>query len=90
MKLEKFGNWYCQACGAGVRVTGITAERALVVGDGQAELLEVVGALGAAGGLAGALHGRQQQGDQHGDDRDDDQKLDQSETGAAPRRAESP
>src|SRR5207249_960327 len=38
-----------------------------VVG-GQAELLEVVGALDAGGGLAHLLHRRQQQADQHGDD----------------------
>jgi hypothetical protein len=34
----------------------------------DAELLEVVGALGAAGGLARRLHRGQQQGDQHPDD----------------------
>ena len=52
----------------------------LVVGDGQPELLEVVGALGPAGRLARGLHGGQEQGDQHRDDRDDDQELDQRET----------
>ena len=51
----------------------------MVVLRGQAELLEVVGALGAAGGLAGRLHGRQQQRDQHGDDGDHDQQFDQGE-----------
>ena len=49
----------------------------------QADLLEVVDALDAAGRLAGRLHGGQQQGDQHGDDGDDDQQLDQRETGSA-------
>ena len=52
----------------------------VVVVDRQADLLEVVGALDAAGRLAGRLHGRQEQGDQHGDDRDDHQQLDQRET----------
>ena len=47
--------------------------RAVVVVDAQADLLEIVDALGAACGLAGRLHGGQQQGDQHRDDRDDDQ-----------------
>ena len=46
----------------------------------EADLLEVVDALGAAGRLAGRLDGGQQQGDQDGDDRDDDQELDQGET----------
>ena len=36
-----------------------------VVVHRQADLLEVVDALGAAGGLAGRLHGREQQRDQH-------------------------
>ena len=45
----------------------------VVVVERQAELLEIVDALGTAGGLAGRLHGGQQQGDQDGDDRDDDQ-----------------
>ena len=52
---------------------------ALEVEDAQADLLEVVDALGAAGGLAGRLHRRQQQADQHGDDRDHHQQLDQGE-----------
>jgi len=39
----------------------------------QAELLEVVLALGAVGGLAHLLHGGQQQADQHRDDGDHDQ-----------------
>jgi len=48
--------------------------------QGQAELLQVVDALGATGRLAGRLHGRQEQGDQHADDGDDHQQLDQRET----------
>jgi len=54
--------------------------RALVVGEGEADLLHVVRALDAAGGLAGRLHRRQQQRDQDGDDGDDDQQLDERET----------
>jgi hypothetical protein len=56
----------------------------VVVVHRQADLLQVVGALGAPGGLAGTLHGRQEQGDEHADDRDDHQQLDQGET-ASPR-----
>ena len=51
----------------------------MVVVQGDADLLQVVRALGAAGRLAGGLDGGQEQGDQHGDDGDDDQKLDQRE-----------
>ena len=58
------------------------AVRVVVVVQGQAELLEVVGAVHAAGGLADLLHRRQQQADQDGDDRDHHQQLDQRE--AAP------
>ena len=56
---------------------------ALVIGQPQAELLEVVGALGTPRGLARRLHGREQQGDQHGDDRDHHQKLDQGEASSS-------
>jgi hypothetical protein len=51
-----------------------------IILDGQADLLEIIGALGAAGRLAGGLHGGQQEGDQDADDRDHDQQLDQRET----------
>ena len=51
--------------------------------DGDADLLEVVGALDACGGLADLLHGRQQEADQDGDDRDDDEQLDQRERALA-------
>jgi hypothetical protein len=44
--------------------------------NGDADLLEVVGALHACGGLADLLHGGQQQPDQDRDNRDDDQQLD--------------
>ena len=43
----------------------------------QAQLLEVVAALGPAGGFTGSLHRRQKQGDENADDRDDHQELDQ-------------
>ena len=52
----------------------------VVVVQRQADLLQVVDALGAAGGLAGRLHGGQQQADQDPDDRDDHQQLDQRES----------
>ena len=44
----------------------------VIVLQRQANLLQVVAALHAAGRLAGRLHGRQQQRDQHADDGDDD------------------
>ena len=43
--------------------------------QGQADLLQVVLAGGAAGGFAGGLHRRQQQRDQHADDGDHDQQF---------------
>ena len=49
------------------------AHRAVVVVHGDADLLEVVDALGPPRGLARRLDRRQQQRDQHGDDGDDDQ-----------------
>ena len=55
----------------------------LVVVHGDPELLQVVDALGAAGGLAGRLHGGQQEADQDRDDRDHDQQLDQGESPTA-------
>ena len=51
----------------------------MVVVHGQADLLEVVDALGTPGGLAGRLHGGQQQRDQDGDDGDHHQQFDQRE-----------
>ena len=55
---------------------------------GQAELLEVVGALGATGRLAGRLHGGEEQRDQDGDDGDHDEQLDQRESSRDRRRSE--
>jgi len=55
----------------------------LVIMKRQADLLEVVDALGPSGGLAGGLDGGQEQCDEHGDDGDDDQKLDQGKTAGA-------
>ena len=52
---------------------------ALIVGHRQAELLQVVGALGAPGRFAGRLDGWQEQRDEHGDDGDHHQQLDQRE-----------
>jgi len=47
--------------------------------DREADLLQVVDALGPAGGLPCGLNGWQQQRDQHRDDRDDNQQFDQGE-----------
>jgi hypothetical protein len=46
---------------------------------GEAELLEIIGALSAPRCLAGRLHGRQEQGDENCDDGNDNQKLDERE-----------
>ncbi len=51
----------------------------MIVVQGQAHLLEIVLALGAAGRLARLLHSRQQQGNQDRDDRDHDEQLNQGE-----------
>src|SRR5262249_42642937 len=56
------------------------ADGALVIVEGQADLLEVVDAGGAPGRLAGGLDGRQQECDQHRDDGDHDQEFDQGES----------
>jgi hypothetical protein len=51
-----------------------------VVGtEGDADLLEVVCALGAAGGLARGLNGGEEEADQDSDDGDDDEQLDEGE-----------
>src|SRR5207249_3772407 len=59
---------------------GKNAVRALVIVQGQADLVKVVGALGPSGGLPHFLHRRQQQGNQHADDGDDHQQFYQSKT----------
>ena len=60
------------------RASGRAGRRSeYVIVNGQAELLEVVGALRPAGRLPRRLDRRQQQGDQDGDDGDDDQQFDQ-------------
>ena len=53
---------------------------ALVIGDAEANLLQVVGALGPTGRLAGRLYRGEQQSNQDGDDGDDDQQFDEGET----------
>ena len=52
-----------------------------VIGQGQADLLEVIRARGPPRLLARGLDRRQQQCDQHRDDGDDHQELDQGEAG---------
>ena len=49
----------------------------MVVVQGEADLLEVIRALGAASRLASCLHRGQQKSDEDGDDRDDHQELDE-------------
>src|SRR5262249_50774734 len=55
----------------------------VVVVQGHAQLLEVVGAVRAGRRLADLLDGGQQQSDEDGDDGDHHQQLDQREGGAA-------
>jgi hypothetical protein len=47
----------------------------VVVVECQADLLEVISALGAPGGFTGLLNGRQEERDQERQDCDDDEKL---------------
>ena len=56
----------------------------MVIVAGEADLLEVVGALDTGRGVADFLHGRQQHRDQDGDDGDDHQQFDQRGTPTAP------
>ena len=49
----------------------------------EGDLLDVVGALRAAGGFAGGLHGGQEQRDEHADDGDDDEQLDERKAQAS-------
>jgi hypothetical protein len=51
----------------------------VVVVTGQADLLEVVGAVDAVGGRADLLDGGEQHGDENADDGDHHQKLNESE-----------
>jgi hypothetical protein len=46
----------------------------------QAELLEIVRALGTPGRFSGGLNRRKEESDEDADDRDDHQQLDQGET----------
>jgi len=56
---------------------------AFVMGEGHAQLLEVIGTLDAAGRLAYLLYGREQQADEDANDGNDHQEFDQGK-GAAP------
>src|SRR2546421_30440 len=58
------------------------AVSSMVVVEGQADLLQVVLALGAGGRLAHLLDGGQEQADEDGDDGDHHQQLDQREPAA--------
>jgi hypothetical protein len=49
--------------------------------NSQAQLLEIVAALGTAGGLAHLLNGRDEQGDEDCNNGDHHQQLDQGEGG---------
>src|SRR5262249_33854757 len=63
---------------------------ALVVVQGEAELLQVIGAAHACGGLAHLLHGGEQEADEDGDDRYHHQQLDQREAATTSRSHEEP
>ena len=86
-------NWALKSCAFAARAFAVASQTArpaggkqsltlVVVVQRQADLLQVVDALGPPGRLARRLHGGQEQGDQHGDDGDDDQQLDQRESAA--------
>ncbi len=49
----------------------------VIVVEGQAQLLEVVLALGSPGGLAGLLHSGKQQRNQNGNNGNDNQQFNQ-------------
>ena len=53
--------------------------------NGQADLLEVIGAAGAVGRLSDLLHRRQEQGDQHPNNGDDHQQFDEGKTHSKPK-----
>ncbi len=55
--------------------------RRFIALHGDAELHQVVDALGSPRGLTRCLDGRQEQRNQYRDDRDHDQQLDQSKPG---------
>src|SRR5262249_26176611 len=59
---------------------GQRLEYIMVILQSQADLLEMVAALHAAGCFAGSLHCRQQQGDEHADDGDHHQQLHQGKS----------
>jgi hypothetical protein len=56
----------------------------------QSDLLEVVGALGAAGRLTGRLDGRNEQRHENGDDRHHDQQFHQRKTMSGAARPAGP
>jgi len=73
---------------------GLSADRKCLVGvmivvQCQANLLEVVLALGAGSGFAHFLHRRNQEGDEDGDDGDHHQQFDQGEIPTRDGREES-
>ena len=72
-----------------LRVAGQALLRRFEVDHRHAELLEVVHALGLAGGGAGGLHGRDQERDQGADDRDHDQEFDEREAARSTRGDDS-
>lgn len=51
--------------------------------EGDADLLEVIGAAGASSGFSSHLHGGKQEGDQDTDHGDDDQQFDEGESGSS-------
>ena len=72
--------------GGGHVAEPIRREPAFVIDEvlrADAELLEVIRALRAAGRFAGGLHRGKEQRDQDADDGDDDEQLDQGEAGSA-------
>jgi len=68
---------------------GEVPDAVVVVLKGEADLLEVVGALHSGGGFTHLLDGGEQQADQDGDDGDHDEQFDQREGALPPTCQES-
>ena len=69
--------------GGSVGGVGKDVVHATIIVDGEADVVQVAGALNLGGAVAHLLHGRKKEADQDGDDGDDHQQLDQRKGGTA-------